>query len=78
MPRFYFHLFNDETNRDDEGAECADADAALQAAARMSREMAAEAVRGGRLVLHHHIEVTDESGATVGKVHFGDVVQIEQ
>ena len=38
--------------------------------------MAAQSVREGHLVLDHRIEVTDETGATVGVVHFRDVVEI--
>ena len=60
MPPFYFHLFNDFTNHDDEGTELPNAAVAMEAAARMAREMAAESVREGRLVLQHRIEVTDE------------------
>ncbi len=76
MPRYFFHLFNDETVRDEEGTDVPNAATALQSAARMAREMAAESVRDGRLVLDHRIEVTDQSGSTVGVVHFRDVVQI--
>ena len=76
MPRYYFHLFNDETIRDEEGSEVPNAAVALQSAARMAREMAAESVREGRLTLDHRIEVADEAGERVGVVHFRDVVQI--
>lgn len=78
MPRYYFHLFNDETIRDAEGVICTNAAEALQSAAGMARGMAAESVREGRLVLDHRIEVTDASGETIGIVRFRDVVQIEQ
>ena len=76
VPQFYFHLFNDFTSHDDEGAQLPNAAAAMQEAARMTREMAAESVREGRLVLGHRIEVTNAVGATVGTVHFGDVVEV--
>ena len=77
MPRYYFHLYNDQTVRDEEGSEVPNAAVALQSAARMAREMAAESVRDGKLVLDHRIEVTDESGERVGVVHFRDVVSIQ-
>ena len=77
MPRYFFHLFNDETILDEEGAEVPNAAVALQSAARMARGMAAESVREGHLVLDHRIEVADESGETIGVVHFRDVVQIQ-
>jgi hypothetical protein len=49
---------------------------ALQAAANMAREMAAESVREGRLILDHRIEVTDVEGCPIGKIHFRDVVKV--
>ena len=76
VPQYYFHLFNDETILDKEGAHLPNAAVALQKAAFMAREMAAESVREGRLVLAHRIEVTDESNHDIGTVHFRDVVEI--
>jgi hypothetical protein len=78
MPRFYFHLFNDITVRDSEGVELRDAAEALERAETAARGMAAESVREGRLILDHRIEVVDESGSSVGTVHFGDVVEIKE
>jgi hypothetical protein len=76
VPRYFFHLFNDETILDQEGAHLPNAAVALQKAAFMAREMAAESVREGRLVLAHRIEVTDEANQDIGVVHFRDVVEI--
>jgi hypothetical protein len=76
VPRYYFHLFNDETILDREGAHLPNEAVALQKAAYMARDMAAESVREGRLVLAHRIEVTDEANHDVGTVHFRDVVEI--
>jgi hypothetical protein len=76
MPRFYFHLFNDMDVRDEEGVELPNDAAALQRAAFSAREMAAQSVREGRLVLDHRIEVANDHGDTIGTVHFGDVVEI--
>ena len=76
MRRFYFHLFNDITVRDPEGIELPNEAVAMQQAANNAREMAAESVRDGRLVLDHRIEVTDDRGECVGIVHFRDVVRI--
>lgn len=76
MPRFYFHLFNDETIQDNEGTQLPNAAVALQSAAGMARDMAAESVRNGRLTLHHRIEVVGDGGETIGSVYFRDVVQI--
>lgn len=76
MPRFYFHLFNDLTSIDEEGAELPSETAALRRAETNAREMAAESVREGHLTLSHRIVVGDEGGGTVATVRFGDVVQV--
>lgn len=77
MPRFYFHLFNDIVARDEEGIELPNAAVAMQHAASCAREMAAQNVREGRLVLDHRIEVTnDDDDDIVGIVRFSDVVEI--
>lgn len=76
MPRFYFNLYNDMTSIDEEGAVLPNAAAALQRAARIAREMAAESVREGHLVLEHRLEVIDDTGELVGTVHFRDVVRV--
>jgi hypothetical protein len=77
VPRFYFHLHNDCDFPDHEGQEFPNAAIALQRAIIEAREIAAQAVRNGRLVLDHRIDVADENGEIVGKVHFRDVVQVE-
>lgn len=78
MAHFYFHLFNDVVSRDDEGLELTDVAAAMRHAAASAREMAAQSVREGHLVLDHHIDVTDDEGAMVGTVHFRDVVEVRR
>ena len=78
MPRFYFHLFNDMVSMDEEGLEFADAPMAMQKAVSVAREMAADSVRSGHLVLSHRIDVADDSGAAVGTVRFGDVVDVRK
>jgi hypothetical protein len=78
VPRFYFHLFNDMTCIDEEGLVLPNAAVAMQKGATIAREMAAESVRQGHLVLDHRIEVTNEPGDTVGVIHFKDVVQVRE
>jgi hypothetical protein len=78
VTRFYFHLFNDMECRDEEGAELPNAAVALQRASVLAREMAAESVKQGHLVLDHRIDVSDDRGAQVGTVHFRDVVVIKE
>lgn len=77
MPHFYFHLFNDETILDQEGVDLPDKAVAIEKACKAAREMAAESVREGRLVLDHRIDVADDSGATVATIRFRDAVQVE-
>jgi hypothetical protein len=78
MPRFYFHLFDDVTAIDEEGLELPNEAAAMERAADITREMAAESVRTGHLILDHCIDIANENGDTIGTVHFRDVVQIRQ
>lgn len=77
MARFYFHLFNDEDIWDREGVELPDETVALRKGTEAAREMAAQSVRQGRLVLGHRIVVCAESNRTVGTIRFGDVVDVE-
>ena len=77
MPRYYFHLYNDAEILDHEGLELPNQAIALQRAADAAREMAAQSVRDGRLVLDHRIVVCDQGGTEVGTVYFRDVVQVE-
>jgi hypothetical protein len=76
MARYYFHLFNDVTSIDQEGAELRDLPQAMERATTLARDMAAQSVQEGRLTLHHRIDVSDEGGTTVGTVHFRDAVLI--
>ena len=77
MPRFYFHLYNDMTAIDEEGLELPNAAVAMQRAIKNAREMAAESVLEGHLVLEHRIEVVNELGETIGTVYFRDVVEVQ-
>jgi hypothetical protein len=78
MPRYYFHLFNDITSLDEEGSELPTDAAAKQPAESNAREMAAESVREGHLVLSHWIEVGNEVGEKIATVRFRDVIQIRE
>jgi hypothetical protein len=76
--RYYFHLYNDIEALDEEGTELPDPQAACELAKEYAREMAAESVKAGHLDLSHRVEVTDEGGAPVFKVMFGEVVAIRE
>lgn len=77
MPRFFFHVFDELTALDEEGRDLPSLDAARQAAMSGARDLMCEQLRKGRLVLHHHIEVEDESGARVIVMPFRDAAEIE-
>ena len=75
--RFYFHLFNDEDVWDQEGVELPDDAEAVRRGTTAAREMAAQDVRNGRLVLGHRIVVCAENNRSITTIHFGDVVEIQ-
>lgn len=77
MRKFYFHLFNDEDIWDREGVELPDEAEALRRGETAAREMAAQNVREGRLVLGHRIVVCAENNRSIGTIHFRDVVEIQ-
>jgi hypothetical protein len=77
MPRFYFHLFDDEQIWDHEGIELPDDGEALRRGTATAREMAAQSVRDGRLVRGHRIVICGENNRSIGTIHFGDVVDIQ-
>jgi hypothetical protein len=77
MPRFYFHLFNDQASCDEEGKELPDPGAAHEQALIYARDMAAVTVREGHLNLSHRIEVTDDEGAIILEMPFRNAVHIQ-
>ena len=77
MPRYFFNISNDEEIPDEEGSEIADDSAAIEWARREVRYWAAESVKKhAHLVLHHKITVTNEEGAEVATVRFGDIISV--
>lgn len=78
MRRYFFNLYNDETSIDEEGTDLPNDAVALQKAAVQARNMAAQSVLHGHLILHHRIEVVDDKGHKVGTVHFRNVVEIQE
>ena len=78
MPRYFFHLHNDIDSLDEEGVELPGLEAARAMARRSVQFAAAESVKDeGHLVLDHHIDIADESGAIVETVRFRDVVTVQ-
>ena len=76
MPRFYFHVFNDETSVDEEGRELPDLEAARAQAIADARSLMSDGLKLGRIVLSHHIAVQNEQGELVLNVTFGDAVEV--
>jgi len=77
MPRYYFHVYDDEIACDDEGIELPDQDAAIAEATSGARSLACEQVLKGRLKLHHCVVVADDSGSEFATIRFRDVVAVE-
>jgi hypothetical protein len=76
MPRFYFHLTENETVHDDEGQYFETVEEARQAAIRAAREMLAESILDGEIDLIDRIMIADENGNPVLVVPFAETVTI--
>ena len=76
MPRFFFHLYDDEVALDAEGKELPDRAAALEEAVQSARAIACAEVAEGHLGLSHRIEVTDANDGPVVTVTFKDAVKL--
>lgn len=70
MPRYYFHLRNDEIVDDEEGRELPDIAAARECAIEAARELTCASIHRGRLNLDHYIEVVDAEGEPLFRVAF--------
>ena len=76
MPKFFFHLYDDEVALDPEGRELPDAATAEEEAIANARAIACAEVIEGHLGLNHRIEVTDANDAPVVTVTFRDAVKL--
>lgn len=76
MPRFYFHLYDDDVTFDREGRELPNVAAAQEEAIKNAREIACEEVVHGHLGLNHRIEVTDSNDAPVVVVMFKEAIKL--
>lgn len=74
---FYFHLHNGMDVADHEGADLPNLEAAIVSASRQARGMVGQMAKEmGRIILHHRIDIEDETGRVLETVRYGDVVQI--
>ena len=78
MPRFFFHIYNDDITHDEEGRELPDLEVAREVALESARELVCESVHHGHLNLDHRIEVTDERGEKVIALTFREAFTIER
>lgn len=76
MPRFYFDLHNDMDAVDFEGKELPDLNQAKQQALIEARAMLEDSAGNGRINLNHFIQVRDDRGNVVHRLHFAEVVTI--
>ena len=77
MPRYYFHLFEDQVLRDEEGIELDGGEAVRRAALSEIHQIMCDQVRAGKISLDHHIEVEDEGGENILSMRFGEAVAVE-
>jgi hypothetical protein len=77
VPRFFFHLREDEFSPDPDGIEFPDAAAAKAAAVDGARGMICDQVKKGRLCLGYALEVEDEAGTPLFTLRFDEAVEIE-
>ncbi len=78
MPRFFFLISDGDLYEDNEGQEPPGPDAAMAGALTAARELLAEVLKTGRILLREKIVVSDEAGDIVGTIDFRDAVEIDQ
>ena len=75
MPRYFFHVREGgDLNRDGEGQDFADVEAARREAVNSVREMLGEKILHGGALNHRSIEIADETGHVVEVVNSRDVL----
>ena len=76
MPRYLFHIFNDNEAKDFEGKELLNLNAARDVAIEGARGIMADQLQtDGFIDLNHWIEIEDEAGEMT-VVTFGDAVTV--
>jgi Domain of unknown function (DUF6894) len=76
VPLYYFDLYNDVDALDEEGQELPGLDEAKQRAFVEAREMIEESAGKGHIDLNHFIQVRDESGKILHRLHFDEAISI--
>jgi hypothetical protein len=76
VPRYFFHVFNDQTSLDEEGQEFPDLDAARAHAIEGARSLMWDSLKEGHIDLSHHIAIQNDQGELLLDVKFGDAVAV--
>jgi hypothetical protein len=76
MPRYYFDLHNDIDALDPEGIDLPGIDEAKSHALLEAREMIEESTSKGHINLNHFIQIRDEGGQILHRLHFDEAIQI--
>lgn len=77
VPRFFFHVFDDQISMDEEGQIAPDLAAAQGIALASARELVCEQIRQGYLNLDNYIVVADADGVELSRVIFRAAFLIE-
>ena len=77
MPRYFFHLREDDLDAvDEEGLELLDDHEAIETARQAAADLASAAVKEGRVIGEQRIEVVDSSGRVVRVITMREVVML--
>ncbi|HEX8572305.1 MAG TPA: hypothetical protein VF759_06105 [Allosphingosinicella sp.] len=76
MPRFFFHLKDGVTLRDEEGMSFETVEEARLEAIRSARKIISDEPRRGKLASVDRIEIADEGGNAVTVVTFADALRV--
>ena len=77
MPRYFFHVCNDDLTIDEEGCEQPDLATAREWAIENARSLVCESVRKGHLNLDDRIEIADDSGGRLMTVTFREAFTVQ-
>jgi hypothetical protein len=76
MPLFYFNVFADEPLIDNDGIELDGLGDAFAHAADMACIFASRTVLQGHVTLSHYVEIANYTRERVGRLCFGDAVEL--
>ncbi|MCL6652682.1 DUF6894 family protein [Agrobacterium rubi] len=78
MSRYYFNIRSGNLLYEDpEGDDYASIEVAVEEAIAASREMTAESVKKGELVIMRTFEITDTRGQVIATVPFSDAIKLK-